>query len=82
MSYPTLVTKTGRNYYIDPDPVSKTIRAGYDISAGGEMVVLPNNSVQTNEWYHVTFIRNTTTKTLNLLLHDENRKLVSSATEL
>ena len=80
VSYPTLVTKTGRNYYIDPDPVSKTIRAGYDISAGGEMVVLPNNSVQTNKWYHVTFIRNTTTKTLQLLLHDENRKLVSSAT--
>ncbi len=80
VSYPTLVTKTGRNYYIDPDPVSKTIRAGYDISTGGEMVVLPNNSVQTNKWYHVTFIRNTTNKTLQLLLHDENRKLVSSAT--
>jgi hypothetical protein len=78
VTYPTLVAKNGMNYYIAPDPVSKTLRAGYSHSAGGEQISLPANSIQENKWYHIAFIRNTSTTSLSLQLHDKNRVLLSS----
>ena len=78
VTYPTLVTLRGMNYTIEPDPVARTIKAGYSHSAGGELISLPNNSVDENKWYHVAFIRDAVKKKLILQLRDESRNLISS----
>lgn len=79
VEYPSLLLKPGANYFINPQPKSNSLVAGYDFNGGNEQVSLPANSVSLNKWYHVTFIRNTTTKTLELILLDSNLNKVSEA---
>lgn len=81
VEYPTLLLKPGANYYISPLPNGKKLMAGYDYNEGNEQVILPNNSVSLNTWYHVTFIKNPETSTLELILHDSQLKQVAYATK-
>jgi hypothetical protein len=78
-SFPFMFIKTGANYFIFLDPGIKTLHAGYDYDGGAEQVFLPNNSLELNKWYHISFIRNRSNTTLKCLLHDSQRQLIAFA---
>jgi hypothetical protein len=74
--------KTGANYFFSPLPGIKSMQVGYDYEGGAEVLVLPENSVESNRWYHISFIRNTTNTTLKCLLHDSEMKLLQSVSSV
>lgn len=80
VAYPTLISKPGLNYYVWIDATNKCLGLGYDFEGGTERVKTPNNSLDLNNWYHITFVKNASNATLNAQLHDSNRKLLSTST--
>lgn len=80
VAYPSLISKPGLNYYVWIDATNKFLGLGYDYEGGTERVKTPVNSLALNNWYHITFIKNASNATLNALLHDSNRKLISTNT--
>lgn len=80
-AYPFLLFKTGANYFIILSPQTNSLRAGYDYEGGAEQVVLPNNSLKLNKWYHLSFIRNTSNTILQCILRDSTRAILLNSSQ-
>ena len=50
---------------------------GYYFSATNNRIGVTGGSVQLNKWYHIAFTRNTKNKTIQVIVHDSNRQLIS-----
>jgi hypothetical protein len=77
VAYPYLFFKADFNYYITLSPQSNTLTAGYDYEGGSERINLPGNSIQLDNWYHVTFIRNTSNHSLRCVLRNSSRDIIA-----
>jgi hypothetical protein len=50
---------------------------GYYFAATNNRIGVTGGSVELNKWYHIAFTRNTQNKTIQVIVHDSNRKLIS-----
>jgi hypothetical protein len=80
----TLITKPGdndayfANYTLEINPWWGNIFYGFYFDQGNNRIGLTGIKPELNKWYHIAFIRDTQSKQIKLLLHDANKKLVSS----
>jgi hypothetical protein len=78
-AYPYMFIKPGANYFVFLEVASRTVRVGWDYQGGAEVLNLPNNSLETNKWYHLIYTRNTANSTMKCELRDVNRQLLKQA---
>lgn len=80
VTYPYMLFKGDLNYYINLSPQNGSLFAGYDFEGGAERVSLPANILQTDNWYHVAFIKNSSNNTLRCILRNTSRNIIADAT--
>jgi hypothetical protein len=66
------------NYSLEVNPWWGNVFYGYYFSGIDNRIGLTGASPMLNEWYHVAFIRDTKNKRLQVIVHDKNRKLIST----
>ncbi len=85
---PRLVIKTGDdvfwrpNYFVEMWGDYRFFSTGYNVSGADRwpQVNSPNNILQVGQWYHLTFIRDTTRHILIQMVHNSQRQLISFTT--
>lgn len=66
------------NYSVEINPWWGNIFHGFYFSDAGSRNGVSNYTLQLNQWYHITFIRDTQTSQIKILIHDENRTFLAS----
>ncbi|HSD63519.1 MAG TPA: LamG-like jellyroll fold domain-containing protein [Ignavibacteriaceae bacterium] len=85
---PRLVIKTGDdvfwrpNYFVEMWGDYRFFSTGYNVSGADRwpQVNSPNNILQVGQWYHLTFIRDTSRHILIQMVHNAQRQLISFTT--
>jgi hypothetical protein len=77
VAYPYLLFKGDLNYYVDLSPQNGSLFAGYDFDGGAERISLPGNILQTDKWYHIAFIKNSSNNTLRCILRNASRNIIA-----
>ena len=93
--YYTMISKPGSsgnnnaNYSASISPTNDYVdRALYcsfypspDIERNTGIIRTDKGFIETGKWYHFSFIRNTADKTMSLIIHDSNKKLIHYASD-
>jgi hypothetical protein len=66
------------NYSLEVNPSWGNVFFGYFFSALNSRIGITSLSPPLNEWIHVAFTRDTKNSKISVILHDKNRKLLSS----
>ncbi len=85
---PRLVIKTGDdvfwrpNYFVEMWGSTRFFSTGYNVEGADlwPQVNSPDNILQVGQWYHLTFIRDTTRHLLIQMVHNSQRQLISFTT--
>lgn len=66
--------------YVD-EALSCTFYPSPDIEKNTGIIRTDKDFIKTGQWYHFSFIRNTGDKTMSLVIHDANKKLIHYASD-
>lgn len=66
------------NYSLEVNPWWGNVFHGYYFSGLNSRIGQTSSSINLNEWYHVTFIRDTKAMKIKLMVHDRNRNQIFS----
>lgn len=66
------------NYSLQVNPWWNNVFYGFYFSATNSRIGVTSVSPSLNQWYHVAFIRDTKQSVISLIVHDQNRNLVSA----
>ncbi|MDP4276587.1 MAG: LamG-like jellyroll fold domain-containing protein [Bacteroidota bacterium] len=67
------------NYSLEVNPWWGNCFYGYYFSGFNSRIGVTGPAIALNEWYHVAFIRDTKSRTIQLVMHDKNRHRIFSA---